>query len=89
MKLFTSFFIHANILLFDHDIYLKLQLLRTMLSKKIYPQNASRASSMKRYLEDRPKTRTEKDEDESQEEKRQESCKWVKTDSECKSINRS
>lgn len=63
---------------------LSLQLLRTMLSKKLYPQNAaSRASSMKRYLEDRhDDLKTEKEDDESQEKKRQ-GCKWVKTDSEC------
>ncbi|XP_027167838.1 uncharacterized protein LOC113767835 [Coffea eugenioides] len=56
------------------------KLLRTMLSKKMYPQNASRASSMKRILVDRHTQRGEK-EDETQD-KIQEVCKWVKTDSE-------
>ncbi|XP_018839204.1 uncharacterized protein LOC109004956 isoform X1 [Juglans regia] len=56
------------------------KLLRVMLHKKINPQNTSRASSMKRYLEDTqiPKKR---DDDEMQE-KTNDGGKWVKTDSE-------
>ncbi|XP_060187179.1 protein DEEPER ROOTING 1-like [Lycium barbarum] len=56
------------------------KLLRTILSKKINPQNAGRVST-KRYLEDRcaPK-------EEEEEKKREKTChgsKWVKTDSDC------
>ncbi|XP_070035572.1 protein DEEPER ROOTING 1-like [Nicotiana tomentosiformis] len=56
------------------------KLLRTILSKKINPQNATRVST-KRYLEDRcaPK-------EEQEEKKREKTCdgsKWVKTDSDC------
>ncbi|KAG5601913.1 hypothetical protein H5410_033283, partial [Solanum commersonii] len=56
------------------------KLLRTILSKKIIPQSASRIST-KRYLEDRcaPK-------EEVEEKKRDKTCdgsKWVKTDSDC------
>lgn len=56
-----------------------------MLSKKMYPQNASRASSTKRFLMDRHTQKAEKNDDETQD-KKQEICKWVKTDSECKFI---
>ncbi|KAG6618114.1 hypothetical protein I3842_02G131700 [Carya illinoinensis] len=58
------------------------KLLRVMLHKKINPQNTSRASSVKRYLEDTqiPKKRYD---DETQE-KTNDGGKWVKTDSECK-----
>ncbi|KAK7275567.1 hypothetical protein RIF29_16686 [Crotalaria pallida] len=56
------------------------KLLRTILHKKIYAQNSSRASSMKKYLEDTKITRN-KNEDEL-EERSDEGCKWVKTDSE-------
>lgn len=58
-----------------------MQLLRAILSKKMYPQYASRASSTKKFLEDRPMPNTRK-EDET--EKANDGCKWVKTDSECK-----
>ncbi|WMV57424.1 hypothetical protein MTR67_050809 [Solanum verrucosum] len=55
------------------------KLLRTMLSKKIHPQNAPRTST-KRYLEEKHPQREEKEE-----KKREETCndgsKWVKTDS--------
>ncbi|KAK4726470.1 hypothetical protein R3W88_031387 [Solanum pinnatisectum] len=55
------------------------KLLRTMLSKKIHPQNAPRTST-KRYLEEKHQQREEKEE-----KKREETCydgsKWVKTDS--------
>ncbi|XP_019256607.1 PREDICTED: uncharacterized protein LOC109235051 [Nicotiana attenuata] len=56
------------------------KLLRTMLSKKINPQNASRTST-KRYLEDKQPKK-----EEQEEKKREKTCndgsKWVKTDSE-------
>ncbi|KAM7480634.1 hypothetical protein LguiA_028847 [Lonicera macranthoides] len=55
------------------------KLLRAILSKKMYPQNTSRASSTKKFLEDRPMPKTRK-EDET--EKANDGCKWVKTDSE-------
>lgn len=58
------------------------QLLRVMLHKKINPQNSYRASSATRYLDDKQMPKKGKD-DETQE-KTQEGCKWVKTDSECK-----
>ncbi|KAG8380182.1 hypothetical protein BUALT_Bualt07G0166900 [Buddleja alternifolia] len=58
------------------------KLLRTMLTKKMYPQNASRASSTKKYIEDcRHISKAEK-ENESQDKSR-EGSKWDKTDSEC------
>ena len=55
-----------------------------MLSKKMYPQNASRASSVKRYLEDKQVPKTKNKEEETHEGKSNDGCKWVKTDSECK-----
>ncbi|XAR49875.1 hypothetical protein NMG60_11004044 [Bertholletia excelsa] len=55
------------------------KLLRTMLSKKRYPQNSSRASSVKKYLEDR---KTPKKKEEEAQENAKDGCKWVKTDSE-------
>ncbi|KAF5466356.1 hypothetical protein F2P56_016287 [Juglans regia] len=56
------------------------KLLRVMLHKKMNPQSTSRASSMKRYLEDKqmPKQRN----DEEMQEKTNDGGKWVKTDSE-------
>ncbi|XP_059643292.1 protein DEEPER ROOTING 1-like [Cornus florida] len=57
------------------------KLLRTLLSKKIYPQNASRASSMKKYIDDKQTPKKGK-EDETEDKKKNEGCKWVKTDSE-------
>ncbi|KAK2979506.1 hypothetical protein RJ640_008390, partial [Escallonia rubra] len=59
-----------------------LQLLRAMLSKKIHPQNSSRASSTRRYIEDRQKPQTQKGKEEERGEKANNGCKWVKTDSE-------
>ncbi|KAE9605824.1 hypothetical protein Lalb_Chr10g0101391 [Lupinus albus] len=56
------------------------KLLRTILHKKIYAQNSSRASSMKKCLEDRKMT-GKRNEDEA-EERTDDRCKWVKTDSE-------
>nr|ANJ86430.1 NGR [Lotus japonicus] len=56
------------------------KLLRTMLHKRIYTQNSSRASSMKKCLEDKKLIRN-RNEDEP-EERKDEGCKWVKTDSE-------
>ncbi|KAL2336416.1 hypothetical protein Fmac_010862 [Flemingia macrophylla] len=55
------------------------KLLRTMLHKKIYTQNCSPASLMKKCLED--KSTRKRNEDES-EERNGDGCKWVKTDSE-------
>ncbi|KAF3645800.1 putative polygalacturonase-like [Capsicum annuum] len=55
------------------------KLLKTILSKKIHPQNAPRTST-KRYLEDKHPQKVEKEE-----KKREKTCddgsKWVKTDS--------
>lgn len=65
-----------------------LQFLRIMLHKKMNPQNASRAPSMKKYLEDTKQASNNKNGTEDDREKLQgknkEGCKWVKTDSECK-----
>ncbi|XVF86927.1 hypothetical protein PTKIN_Ptkin18bG0080100 [Pterospermum kingtungense] len=58
------------------------KLLRVMLHKKIYNQNPSRASSMKKYLEDRQTPKRQNNEDETQERKSKDGYKWVKTDSE-------
>ncbi|PSS07308.1 Polyketide synthase 19, partial [Actinidia chinensis var. chinensis] len=55
------------------------KLLRTIILKKIYPQNSSRASPMKKYLE---KQIPKKKKEEKAEEKANNGCKWVKTDSE-------
>ncbi|XP_052184096.1 protein DEEPER ROOTING 1 [Diospyros lotus] len=56
------------------------KLLRTMLSKKINPQNASRASSMKKNL--KGKQATDKSKEEEPKDGAKDGCKWVKTDSE-------
>ncbi|XP_059459170.1 protein DEEPER ROOTING 1 [Corylus avellana] len=56
------------------------KLLRVMLHKKMNPQSYSRPSSMKRYIEDKEMPKREND-DEMQE-KSNDRCKWVKTDSE-------
>ncbi|CAI9773530.1 unnamed protein product [Fraxinus pennsylvanica] len=56
------------------------QLLRTILTNKIYPQNSSRASSMKKYIDDRNSLNAET-EDEMRK-KGRDGHKWVKTDSE-------
>ncbi|KAJ4842718.1 hypothetical protein Tsubulata_043631 [Turnera subulata] len=59
------------------------KLLRTLLHKKINTQNAaSRASSMKKYIEDKRKTNNEEIEEEKRH-KTSDGSKWVKTDSEC------
>ncbi|GAV61428.1 hypothetical protein CFOL_v3_04955 [Cephalotus follicularis] len=55
------------------------KLLRVMLHKKMY-SNSSRASSMKKYLEDKQMP-TKKNEEEKRE-RTDDGCKWVKTDSE-------
>lgn len=60
-----------------------------MLHKKMSPQNSYRASSVKKYLEDKPiekkRNNDEDDNDNNQRrEKTDDGCKWVKTDSECK-----
>ncbi|KAL1810622.1 protein DEEPER ROOTING 1 isoform X1 [Daucus carota subsp. sativus] len=57
------------------------KLLRTMLTKKVYRQNSSRASSMKKYIEDRQTSEVEKEE-ETEETSNVQGNKWVKTDSE-------
>ncbi|XP_009350860.2 protein DEEPER ROOTING 1 [Pyrus x bretschneideri] len=60
------------------------KLLRVMLNKKIInPHGTPRASSMKKYLEDRqnPTIRENHNEDDTKE-KINDGCKWVKTDSE-------
>ncbi|KAF5732103.1 hypothetical protein HS088_TW18G00792 [Tripterygium wilfordii] len=57
------------------------KLLRTLLHKKINPQNPPRPSSMKKFLEDKPTQKRQNEEEEIQE-KNNEGCKWVKTDSE-------
>ncbi|MBA0748903.1 hypothetical protein Gogos_002880 [Gossypium gossypioides] len=61
------------------------KLLRVMLHKKIYSQNPTRESSMKKYLEDKetPKRQKIPDENETVERKSEDGGKWVKTDSEC------
>lgn len=64
-------------------IYGKVQLLRTMLSKKVYAQNSSRASSMKKYIEDTQMPSMRK-QDEIEDKSNDQKSKWVKTDSECK-----
>ncbi|KAI3455640.1 hypothetical protein Pfo_012303 [Paulownia fortunei] len=57
------------------------KLLRTMLTKKIYPQKSSRTSSTKKYLEDyRPTSKAEKEEESH--DKSRDGSKWDKTDSE-------
>ncbi|XP_022723757.1 uncharacterized protein LOC111280566 [Durio zibethinus] len=58
------------------------KLLRVMLHKKIYSQNLSRASSMKKYLEDKQTPKRQNNQDETQERKSEDGYKWVKTDSE-------
>ncbi|XP_022868131.1 uncharacterized protein LOC111387775 [Olea europaea var. sylvestris] len=57
------------------------KLLRKMLTKKMYPQNSSRASSTKKYLRDNRHTSNAEKQDEQQE-KRCDGSKWDKTDSE-------
>lgn len=53
-----------------------------MLTKKMYPQGASRTSSTKKYLDDyRPNLEAEKEEEKRKE--RREGSKWDKTDSDC------
>ena len=61
-----------------------MQLLRTMLLKKINPQTTPRASSMKRYIEDKRISKMEKQDEKGK--KTGDGSKWVKTDSECKFI---
>ncbi|XP_021638937.1 protein DEEPER ROOTING 1 [Hevea brasiliensis] len=59
------------------------KLLRTLLHKKINHQNSSRASSMKKYLEDnKQKAKEENEKEEGKRNKTCDGCKWVKTDSE-------
>ncbi|CAI9757721.1 unnamed protein product [Fraxinus pennsylvanica] len=65
------------------------KLLRTMLTKKMYPQNSSRGSSTKKYLKDNRHTSNAENQDTSNaenqdevREKRRQGSKWDKTDSE-------
>nr|GMC73103.1 uncharacterized protein LOC109187586 [Ipomoea batatas] len=61
------------------------KLLRTILSKKIYPQNPSRAASLKRFLENkRTSSSAAAEEEEKKRERTSDSGRWDKTDSECK-----
>lgn len=57
-----------------------------MLHKKIYPQNSSRASSMKKYLEDKQRSKRENEDEVQEKHKAKDGYKWVKTDSECEFI---
>lgn len=61
------------------------QLLRAIIRKKIYPQHASRASSVKKYIEDRPAMNAEED-DEKKGKICDDGSKWDRTDSECELI---
>lgn len=56
------------------------KLLRTMLHKKLHTRNSSQESSAKKYIEE-AQMRSSREEDEAQE-KANDGCKWVKTDSE-------
>nr|GMC71065.1 uncharacterized protein LOC109187586 [Ipomoea batatas] len=62
------------------------KLLRTILSKKIYPQNPSRAASLKRFLENKrtSSSAAAAEEEEKKRERTSDSGRWDKTDSECK-----
>ncbi|CAN1827484.1 Protein DEEPER ROOTING 1 [Linum perenne] len=65
------------------------KLLRTMLHKKMNPQNGgSRASSMKRYIGGKQLDQ-EQEEDQRRHKTAADGSKWVKTDSECKSFHAS
>ncbi|CAK7356492.1 unnamed protein product [Dovyalis caffra] len=57
------------------------KLLRTLLHKKINPQSTSRASSMKKYIEDKKIPKKDK-EDDGKRNKTSDGSKWDKTDSE-------
>ncbi|PKI41656.1 hypothetical protein CRG98_037963 [Punica granatum] len=66
------------------------KLLRILLQKKIYPQRSSQPSSIKRYLEDKPKLKARKENDNGDDindiydrERTDDKGKWVKTDSDC------
>ncbi|KAL8056028.1 hypothetical protein ABFX02_04G093100 [Erythranthe guttata] len=54
------------------------KLLRTMLTRTIFPRNTSGASSTKKFIEER-----RRNEDESHDQIGDGSSKWIKTDSEC------
>ncbi|KAK4789907.1 hypothetical protein SAY86_017211 [Trapa natans] len=58
------------------------KLLRTLLHKKICPRNSPRPSSGKKYIEDVPSLKAEKDTDEKKEKICDDGSKWVRTDSE-------
>ncbi|MED6193776.1 hypothetical protein PIB30_022694 [Stylosanthes scabra] len=57
------------------------KLLRTILHKKISSQNSSRSPMMKKCIQDK-KTATKKRNEEEAEDRTDDGCKWVKTDSE-------
>ncbi|XP_022992360.1 uncharacterized protein LOC111488695 [Cucurbita maxima] len=57
------------------------KLLRTILQKKISPQHASRSSSLKRYIEEKPSPKNRNDEEEQKKDAK-DGSKWDKTDSE-------
>lgn len=61
-----------------------LQILRLLLHKKIYPQSSSSTLSIMRYLENRHMPKSDNEDEVN--EKVTEGSKWVKTDSECKSL---
>ncbi|CAK9155193.1 unnamed protein product [Ilex paraguariensis] len=64
------------------DKYSRMEkILRAMLHKKIYPQSSSPKVTGKKYLENRHMSKTD-----SEDEMHQDGSKWVKTDSECKSL---
>ncbi|KAG8656543.1 hypothetical protein MANES_04G147300v8 [Manihot esculenta] len=59
------------------------KLLRTLLHKKINHQNSTRASSVKKYIEDgKQKSKKENEKEEGKRNKTCDGSKWVKTDSE-------
>uniref|UniRef100_A0A6J1DNL2 Uncharacterized protein LOC111022297 n=1 Tax=Momordica charantia TaxID=3673 RepID=A0A6J1DNL2_MOMCH len=57
------------------------KLLRTILLKKISPQNSSRSSSLKRYIEDKHSAKN-RNHGEEEHKNAKDGSKWVKTDSE-------
>lgn len=63
-----------------------LQILRAILNKKIHPQGSSSTMVIKKYLKDKQMAESDNDEDEFNTEA-DNGIKWVKTDSECESLN--
>lgn len=62
-------------------LFVDLQILRMMIHKKIYP-GSSVSTSTKKYLEDKHMEKVQ--ESDKGEERGEDRCKWVKTDSDCK-----